>query len=377
MDVWAMDAARFGFATPGYVRAKTREVYERRYTLTKPNEHLPAARPLRVTPLYDRLAQAGAAWGAQSGWEYPTHFARPGTPPERPSWTRSDAFPHVRAECLAVRDAAGVFETSPYAKFMVEGAGALAWLQAVTPNALPARDGRVGLMPLVSASGRLAGDLTVTRLRPDRLLLVGSPQAEFLYARMLADPPEGVRVANLTEAWGGLAVSGPEAPAILAELGIDLPLFGAAFVDVGAARALALRISFTGEAGAEIYAPASVLRPIHDAVLEAGTPRGLRPLRRVGAERAADREALPELRLRDRRGRGPVRGGPRALRQGAIRLARAPQARRRRAPTPRRARDRRGRRRTRWAPSPSSRRARWWAACRRRPSGTGSGGRWR
>lgn len=277
MDVWAMDVARFGHATPGYVRAKTREVYERRYALTKPNEHLPAARPLRVTPLYDRLRAAGAVWGAQSGWEYPTHFAPPGTAPERPSWSRSDAFAHVRAECLAVRDAAGVFETSPYAKFMVEGAGALPWLQAMTCNALPARDGRVGLMPGVSASGRLAGDLTVTRLGPDRALLIGSPQAEFLYARMLGEPPEGVSVTNLTEAWGGLAVSGPEAPAILADLGLDLPLFGAAFVDVGVARALALRISFTGEAGAEVYAPAAVLRHVHDALLEAGTPRGLRP----------------------------------------------------------------------------------------------------
>ncbi len=279
MDVWAMDVARFGaWATPGVVEARTREVYERRYRLTMPNEHLAAARPLRTTPLYDRLAEAGAQWGAQAGWEYPTHFAPAGTPPERPSWSRSDAFPHVRAECLAVQDAAGLFETSAYAKFRVAGPGALAWLQTMTCNALPSRAMRVGLMPLVSPSGRLAGDLTVTTLGADAALLIGSPQAEALYERMLSAPPTGVAVENLTEAWGGLSLSGPEAPAILHALGIDLPLFGAAWAEVGAARALALRVSFTGEAGAEVYAPATLLRHVHDAVLAAGRPHGLRPI---------------------------------------------------------------------------------------------------
>ncbi|HVG47375.1 MAG TPA: FAD-dependent oxidoreductase, partial [Rubellimicrobium sp.] len=191
MDIWAMDIARFGrWTTSDVVRARTREVYERRYRLTKPNEHLDATRPLRTTPLYDRFTSAGAVWGAQAGWEYPTHFAPSGTPSEHPSWTRSDAFPFVREECLAVRDAAGLFETSAYAKFLVEGEGALPWLQGMSCNALPARNLRVGLMPLVSPSGRLAGDLTLTRLDDDRAILIGSPSAEALYERMLSAAPE-------------------------------------------------------------------------------------------------------------------------------------------------------------------------------------------
>ncbi len=279
MDVWAMDVARFGtWATQSFVRTKTREVYERRYTLTLPNEHLPAARPLRTTPLYDRLSAAGAVWGAQAGWEYPTHFAPSGTPGDPPSWTRSANFPHVRAECLAVRDAVGLFETSAYAKFIVSGSGTLDWLQSLTCNALPSRSMRVGLAPLVAPSGRLLGDLTVTRLDGNRALLIGAPQAEALYARILSAPPAGIRVENMSEAWGGFSLSGPEAPALLAGLGIVLSPFSAAWHEIGVARVLALGLSFTGEAGAEVYAPSAVLRHVHDAVLAAGRAHGLRPI---------------------------------------------------------------------------------------------------
>jgi len=276
MDVWPMDIARFGhWFGPAALRQKTRELYARRYTLTKPNEHLSAARPLRTTPLYDRLTAAGAVWGAQAGWEYPTHFD-PGGAPERPSWGRSDAFELVKAECLAVHHAAGLFETSAYAKFMVEGPGTLDWIQSMTPNALPSREMRVGLAPIVSPSGRLAGDLTVTRLTGDKVLLIGSPAAEALYLRMLADAPPGVRLTNLTEALGGISLSGPRALAILSGLGVAVDHFGAASVDIGVAQALALGLSFTGEAGMELYAPVSRMRHIHDRLVEAGTSYGLR-----------------------------------------------------------------------------------------------------
>jgi dimethylglycine dehydrogenase len=184
----------------------------------------------------------------------------------------------VRAECLAVRDAVGLFETSAYAKFLVSGAGALDWLQSLTCNALPSRLMRVGLAPLVAASGRLIGDLTVTRLDGDRALLIGAPQAEALYARILNAPSPGITVENLTEAWGGLSLSGPEAPALLANLDIVLSPFNAAWHGIGAARVLALGLSFTGEAGAEVYAPTAVMRHVYDAVVGAGQAYGLRAI---------------------------------------------------------------------------------------------------
>ncbi len=81
-DVWAMDVARFGdWATPAYTNAKVRENYSRRFRIRFPNEELPAARPLRTTPIYDRLKAKGAVFGAAYGLEHPLWFAPPGTAP--------------------------------------------------------------------------------------------------------------------------------------------------------------------------------------------------------------------------------------------------------------------------------------------------------
>jgi dimethylglycine dehydrogenase len=138
---------------------------------------------------------------------------------------------------------------------------------------------RTVLAPLLTRQGRIRGDLTVTRLDEDRYLLIGSPAAEFHYLGLLAaTAPRTVTVRNLTEMWGGLSLSGPEARSILDSICpvAEVPLFGSKWVDIGAACALAIRISFTGEHGYEIYAPATRLRLIHGALLEAGRNLGLR-----------------------------------------------------------------------------------------------------
>src|SRR5206468_2811213 len=79
-DVWAMDVARFGdWTTMAYTQAKVRENYGRRFRVTFPNEELPAARPLRTSPLYGRMRDAGAVFGAAWGLEYPLWYAPSGT----------------------------------------------------------------------------------------------------------------------------------------------------------------------------------------------------------------------------------------------------------------------------------------------------------
>ena len=92
-DVWAMDVARFGdWATMAYTNAKVRENYSRRFRIRFPNEELPAARPLRMTPVYDRLKAQGAVFGAAFGLEHALWFAPPGVEPvEDVTYRRSNA----------------------------------------------------------------------------------------------------------------------------------------------------------------------------------------------------------------------------------------------------------------------------------------------
>ena len=100
-DVWAMDVARYGdWATLAYTNAKVRENYSRRFRIRFPNEELPAARPLRTTPVYERLAAQHAVFGDYCGLEHPLWFAperrggdrrtSPSTAPTRtPTWAPS------------------------------------------------------------------------------------------------------------------------------------------------------------------------------------------------------------------------------------------------------------------------------------------------
>ena len=104
MDVFAMDISRFGdFATRAYTNAKVRENYSRR-SITFPNEELPAARPQRTTPVYDRLKARGAVFGASFGLEHALWFAPEGSDAhEVPTFRRSNAHAPVGEECRAVR----------------------------------------------------------------------------------------------------------------------------------------------------------------------------------------------------------------------------------------------------------------------------------
>src|SRR6516225_4815009 len=118
-DVWAMDVARYGdWATLAYTNAKVRENYSRRFRIRFPNEELPAARPLRTTPVYERLQAAHAVFGDYCGLEHPLWFAPSAAQAtEEVTFKRSNAHQHVAAECEAVRDNVGLLEISNYGKF--------------------------------------------------------------------------------------------------------------------------------------------------------------------------------------------------------------------------------------------------------------------
>jgi dimethylglycine dehydrogenase len=144
MDIFAMDVARFGdFATRTYASAKVQENYRRRFSITFPNEELAAARPLRTTPVYDRLKAQGAVFGASYGLEHALWFAPGGGEAyETPTFRRSNAHGPVGAECRAVREQVGILEIANYAKYEVAGPGAEAWLGGLLAGRMP-KEGRI------------------------------------------------------------------------------------------------------------------------------------------------------------------------------------------------------------------------------------------
>ncbi|MCP8937881.1 FAD-dependent oxidoreductase [Alsobacter sp. SYSU M60028] len=283
-DVLAMDCARYGlFATPRYTSIKVQENYRRRFRLLYPNEEMPAARPFRRTPVYDRLKAKGAAFGANFALEGPLWFAPPGAEPvETPTYRRSEAFPHIRAECHAVRTGVGITEISNYAKYEVLGKGARAWLDRVFASRIP-RPGRMGIAPMLSPRGRVMGDLSIACVAEDRFLIVGSGFAEAFHMRWFsrAAPPDDVIVRSACSTLTGFALSGPKARDVLEQVAdFDVSREGFRFFAVkegavGLSPALVQRCGFTGELGYEIWVTPDYQLQLYEDLLAAGEPLGL------------------------------------------------------------------------------------------------------
>jgi dimethylglycine dehydrogenase len=284
-DVWAMDVARFGdWATMAYTNAKVRENYSRRFRIRFPNEELPAARPLRTTPVYEALKAKGAVFGASFGLEHALWFAPPGTPAhEDVTYRRSNAHGPVGEECRAVRNAVGLLEIATFSRYEVAGPGAGAWLDTVLANRMPL-EGRLTLAPMLNDAGRLIGDFTVANAGGGRYFVFGSGIAEQYHLRWLEShlPQTGVTIRSLREEMLGFAIAGPVSREALARLTASdisagaFPFLEFRRFDLGVSQAWIGRISFTGELGFEIWVPADVERSLYDAFLDAGADLGMR-----------------------------------------------------------------------------------------------------
>ena len=288
MDVFAMDVARFGaFATPEYTNLRAREFYGQRFSIPYPNEVRPAGRPLRRTPVYDRLRARNAVFGASYGLEHALYFAPSGEPAtEQLSFKRSNAFPAVAAECQAVRSGVGLLEISNFAKYDISGPGAAAYLDRLLANRLP-KTGRLTLSPMLKPDGKLMGDLTVACAHPEQFYIFGSGAYEGVHRRWFEQhlpqhPDQGsVQVRSLVSEWTGFAIAGPRARELLSRLVWDdvsnaaFPFLGFRSMFVGMAPCKVGRISFTGELGYEIWTTADFQLALYEALLDAGEALGL------------------------------------------------------------------------------------------------------
>jgi len=283
-DVFAMDVARFGaFATHPYTLIKVPENYSRRFRIAYPNEELAAARPLRRTPVYDRLKSAGAVFGASFGLEVALWYAPDGMEPvEEPSYRRSNAFPIVREECLAVRHSVGIMDISGFGKYEITGKGAAAWLDRVLACRVP-KPGRMVLAPMLNERGTIMGDFSLARLADDRFLMIGSGVAEVFHMRWFErlGIPDGVSVRPMASALNGLMIAGPKSRELLQRLtrndvsNTAFKFFAAREMTVGLVPATVARASYAGDLGYEIWCSPDYQVTLYDALVESGRDLGL------------------------------------------------------------------------------------------------------
>ena len=284
-DPRAMDVARFGrWTTPGYTVPKVIENYQRRFSVSYPNEELPAARPFRTTPMYDVFDKMNAVFGAGYGLEVPNYFAPEGEPRfETPSFRRSNAWDAVRAEVLGVRNGVGINEVHNFSKFLVQGPRARDWLNRIMAGRIPS-PGRISLTPMLSPRGRLIGDFTVTCLAEDTFRLTASYTSQDDHLRWFERHAEpGVSVENASDRITGFQIAGPRAREVLAQVA-DQDVSAAAFrfmdarqMRIGMVDCLVQRLSYTGDLGYEIFCDPIVQRQLWSVLSEAGGPFGMVP----------------------------------------------------------------------------------------------------
>ncbi|WP_368183520.1 FAD-dependent oxidoreductase [Aestuariibius sp. HNIBRBA575] len=279
-DVTALDVARYGdWISPGYTRPKVIENYQNRFSVTYPNEELPAARPHRTTPMYDIFSNMGAVWGQQFGLEVVNYFAQGDEPTyETPSFRRSNAFDATAREVNAVRQGVGINEVHNFGKFRVTGSNARAWLDRIMAGRIP-KPGRLSLTPMLSPKGRLWGDFTVSCLAEDHFVLAASYGAQSVHMRWFEKHKEhGVRVENISDKMNGFQIAGPKARDLLAACtrdAVDLKFLDLRDMVIGQVNCRVQRVSYTGDLGYEIYCDPMDQRHLWKTLWETGQPLGI------------------------------------------------------------------------------------------------------
>jgi glycine cleavage system aminomethyltransferase T/glycine/D-amino acid oxidase-like deaminating enzyme len=290
LDVWHMDSRRFGttYRSPGYTLARTTEVYETYYDVKYPGHERSAGRPLRISPAYARLQALGAAFGEKSGWERANWFepnAAHGDEALRPrGWAGKLWSPAIGAEHVACREAAALFDESSFAKIEVSGQGAAEYLERLCDNRVARDVGQITYTQMLNARGGIECDFTVTRLADERFRIVTGTafgQHDLAWIRQHAPDDGSVHVADVTSSYACLGLWGPAARGLLQPL-TSADLSNEAFgymrarpVDVGHVPCLALRVTYVGELGWELYCATELGLALWDTLWEAGRDHGL------------------------------------------------------------------------------------------------------
>ncbi|HKS62324.1 MAG TPA: FAD-dependent oxidoreductase, partial [Xanthobacteraceae bacterium] len=312
LDLWPVDIRRFApfHNDDRFLKERVSEVLGLHYMMPWPNRELQSARPLRKSPLFERLAAQHALFGSKMGWERPNFFA-PSADEARLdyAWGRQNWFHSAATEHRATREAVTVTDLTSFSKYLLQGPDAERALQRLCANDVGVPPGTTVYTGLLNARGTYESDLTIARLSTGLFLLVtGTAQATRDADWIARHLPKGATLTDVTADYAVIAVMGPRARDLLARL-TAAPLGNAAF-PFGAIREIAIagatlwasRRTYVGELGWELYVRVEEAGAVYDALMLAGKELGVRnagyyavdSLRLEKGYRAWGRELTPD-----------------------------------------------------------------------------------
>jgi len=292
LDTWEMDSRRFGrhYTSRDYTLARTKEVYSTYYDVKYPGHERSAGRPLRLSPIYSRLTELGAAFGEKSGWERANWFEPNGTLGDtslRPhGWAGRLWSPAIGVEHAACREAAAIFDFTSFAKIEVRGRGAAEFLEGLADNRVARAVGALTYTQMLNERGGIECDFTITRLGERRFRVITGTafgMHDLSWIRDHAPSDGSVEVEDVTSAYACVGLWGPAARSILQTLtptditNDAFPFMTARELAIGPVPCLALRVTYVGELGWELYCPAEFGLRLWDTIREAGHDKGLTP----------------------------------------------------------------------------------------------------
>jgi sarcosine dehydrogenase len=287
MDLWPVDIRRFGqvHQDPKWVLTRTLEAYAHHYSMAWPHEEPESGRPVRVSPLYERLKTQGACFGSKLGWERPNWFAPPGTEPKDVySYGRQNWFEAVGEEHRAVRERVGIFDQTSFAKFLLIGRDAEQAMSWICANDVAKAPGRLVYTQMLNRHGGIECDVTASRLAPDSYYIVtGTGFATHDFSWIERAIPDGLdaRLVDVTSAYAVLSVMGPKSRDVLAAAsGADFsnkafPFGSWQTVMIAGTPVRALRVTYVGELGWELHFPVEAAGAVYDLLMTAGRPHGI------------------------------------------------------------------------------------------------------
>jgi glycine cleavage system aminomethyltransferase T/glycine/D-amino acid oxidase-like deaminating enzyme len=303
-DVHECDVNRFEphQVAPQYVRDRGIQNFVEVYDVIHPLQPMEAPRPLRTSPFYAREQELGACFLEGAGWERPQWFEA-NAPlvdryreriPARGAWAARYWSPIAGAEALATREAVALYDMTSLKRIEVSGPGALGFLQRLTTNQLDRRPGSVVYTLLLDEHGGIRSDLTIARLGDDEFQVGANGNLDLDWLERHAPRDGSVLVRDVTAGTCCIGLWGPRARDVLAPLTDDdvsadaFGYFRARRLHVGHVPVTALRLSYVGELGWELYTTADLGLKLWDTLWEAGRAHGMI---------AAGRSAFGSLRL--------------------------------------------------------------------------------
>ena len=287
MDLSSVDIRR-AFPFQGeteYLGERISESLGLLYAMHWPFRQYESARNVRMSPIHERLDAAGAVFGEVAGWERPNWFAFDGQEREYVySYGKQNWWENSGVECKAVREAVGFFDQASFAKFTVKGPDAVEALNTISANQVDVPIGKAVYTQWCNHLGGIESDLTVTRTGEDEYLVVTAAAAanrDMTWLRRHCRDRD-VEIADITDELSMFGVMGPNSRALLSELtaaGLDndsFPFGTSQLIEIAGYPVRAMRMTYEGELGWELYVATPDAVGLHDAIFGAGEPHGLK-----------------------------------------------------------------------------------------------------